>query len=231
MLHQFSYIGIRLSIGICLLFFAGCQPVEQVSLRNKKMEVVSPDQAIRLLEEGNQRFVNGQLSEKNVIQTRKQLMSEQKPIAVIISCSDSRVPPEMIFDQSLGDLFVIRVAGNVINEDVIGSIVYAVNRLNVPLIMILGHEDCGAIIAALNRGSIPDYLLSIVHKIQPAAKKVLASGVTGKELIDKTVIENIKVVEQELTESPTISKKLMHEEIKIEGGEYQLVTGKVLWIR
>lgn len=158
-------------------------------------------------------------------------MSEQKPIAVIISCSDSRVPPELIFDQSLGDLFVIRVAGNVINEDVIGSIGYAVDRLNVPLIMILGHEDCSAIIAALNRGSMPDYLLSIIHKIQPAAKKVMESGVTGKELIDKTVIENIKFVEQELTESPTISKKLMHEEIKIVGGEYQLATGKVLWIR
>lgn len=231
MLLPYAYIGIRFIISICLLACTSCQSVDMSVLRNKKPDVVSPVQAIRLLEEGNQRFVNGKLTEKHVIQTRNQVVSEQKPIAVIISCSDSRVPPEMIFDQSLGNLFVIRVAGNVMNDDVLGSIGYAVDHLNVPLIMTLGHENCGAIMATLNRGNIPEYLLSIVHKIQPAAKKVMTSGASGEELINKTVIENIKAVEHELMESPMINKKLMHNEIKIVSGEYQLATGKVLWIR
>lgn len=219
-------------VAFCLLSCSGCCPLGQTTLiiSKKTNDAVSSEQAIRMLKEGNQRFVQGHLAEKNILQNRSQLIFEQKPIAVIISCSDSRVTPEIVFDQSLGDIFVIRVAGNIINDDVLGSIGYAMDYLNVQLIMILGHQNCGAVIEALNRRNIPDYLLPIVNKIQPAVKKGMASGATGVELVDKTVIENIKIVEDELSESPTISKKLLHGEVKIVGGEYQLTSGKVFWL-
>lgn len=191
---------------------------------------ISPNQAIRLLEEGNQRFVMGNLVEKHVIQARTQLVSEQKPVAVIISCSDSRVAPEIVFDQSLGNLFVIRVAGNIMNDDVMGSVQYAVDHLNVPLVLVLGHENCGVIIEALQKRKHPLYLQSIINKIEPATEKAISAGITQDEIVDWTVIENIKLVKDELHENSALNEKLADGQLQIIGGEYHLATGKVSWI-
>ncbi|MEF3304298.1 carbonic anhydrase [Paenibacillus sp. GYB003] len=220
-----------LVVGLNLLSGTGCHSLYQPTFNEKIKEEINPDQAIRLLEEGNHRFVSGHLAEKQVIQARRQLVSEQKPVAVIISCSDSRVAPEIVFDQSLGDLFVIRVAGNIVNDDVIGSVQYAVDHLHVPLVMVLGHENCGAVIEALQRKKHPSYLQSIVDKIEPAAEKAISAGLAEENVIDRAVIENVKLVEDELHEYSTLSEKLMNGDIRIIGGEYHLASGKVTWLK
>ncbi|MEK5645714.1 MULTISPECIES: carbonic anhydrase [Paenibacillus] len=183
-----------LIVWMSMLPGTGCHPLNQPTFSEEIKQEMNPAQAIRLLEEGNHRFVTGHLAEIDVIQNRNQLISEQKPIAVIISCSDSRAAPEIVFDQSLGDLFVIRVAGNIVNDDVIGSFQYAVDHFNVPLVLVLGHENCGAVIEALKRRKHPAYLQSIVNKIEPAAEKAISAGIAEEDMIiDRAVIENIKL--------------------------------------
>lgn len=220
-----------LIVWMSLLSGIGCHPLNQPTFSEEIKQEMNPAQAIRLLEEGNQRFVTGHLAEKDVIQNRSQLISEQKPIAVIISCSDSRTAPEIVFDQSLGDLFVIRVAGNIVNDDIIGSVQYAVDHFNVPLVLVLGHENCGAIIEALERRKHPAYLQSIINKIEPAAEKAISAGIAKDEMIDRAVIENVKLVKDELHEHSALNEKLANGDLKIIGGEYQLESGKVIWIK
>ncbi|WP_200870225.1 MULTISPECIES: carbonic anhydrase [Paenibacillus] len=220
-----------LVVWMCLMSSTGSRSLNQPVFSEKIKQEMNPVQATRLLEEGNQRFVTGHLAEKHVIRNRKQLISEQKPVAVIISCSDSRVAPEIVFDQSLGDLFVIRVAGNIVNDDVIGSVQYAVDHLHVPLVLVLGHENCGAVIEALQRRKHPAYLQSIVNKIEPAAEKAISAGIAEKDIIDWAVIENVKMVEDELLEYPALNEKLVNGGLKIIGGEYHLESGKVTWLR
>ncbi|MCY9667593.1 carbonic anhydrase [Paenibacillus alginolyticus] len=220
-----------LVVWVCLLSNTGCRSLNQPAFSVKIKQEMNPAQSIRHLEEGNQRFVTGHLAEKHVIKNRKQLISEQKPVAVVISCSDSRIAPEIVFDQSLGDLFVIRVAGNIVNDDVIGSVQYAVDHLHVPLVLVLGHENCGAVIEALQRRKHPAYLQSIVNKIEPAAEKAISAGITETDIIDRAVIENVKMVEDELHEHSALNEKLVNGDLKIIGGEYHLESGKVTWIK
>jgi len=135
------------------------------------------DHAIERLSSGNARFVSGKLRHPHSANDwRKRLIDGQAPFATILGCSDSRVPPELLFDQGFGDLFVIRVAGNVVDTDVVGSIEYGVDHLNTKLVVVMGHEGCGAVTAAMQAdedlNKEPNEIRSLVSKIKPATKKV-----------------------------------------------------------
>lgn len=217
---------------LSFLIHAGCSSINQPAIQStltEEFSAINSNEVISLLREGNARFVEGYLSEKNLLQARHDLISGQHPIAVIISCSDSRVPPEIVFDQTLGNLFVIRVVGNILDPDILGSVEYAVEHLHVPLVMIMGHEQCGAVIAAL-QGHQNGNIRSIMKKIDPVADKAKSTGARGVELINNTVIQNVKDAEKELKRDPIIREKILNGELKIRGTIYRLSSGKVEWL-
>ena len=137
--------------------------------------MISPAEAISKLKEGNGRYTSGSLQHPGqTAERRTELAKTQHPFATIVSCSDSRVPPEIVFDQGLGDLFVVRVAGNVINDEGLGSVEYTVDHLGTRLILVLGHQSCGAVKAAREtiaaKGKAPGHIQSLVTAIKPAVE-------------------------------------------------------------
>ena len=180
---------------------------------------------------GNQRFVEGRPEHPNQSpQNREDLIEGQAPSACILSCADSRVPPEIIFDQGLGDLFVLRVEGNIVNDMILGSLEYAVEHLKTPLIVVLGHQKCGAVAATvrLDGKKAPGHIGSLTKVIQPAVNKVKnASG----DAVEPAIRENVKLMCETLRNAPgLLSQAAEKGEIRIMGGYYRLETGKVEWV-
>ena len=191
--------------------------------------VKSPEEALALLKEGNQRFVSGQTLRQNVSEEKRNSLvtKGQKPFAVVVSCSDSRLPPELIFDQGLGDLFVVRVAGNVIGPLAMGSVEYGVEHLHAPLLVILGHNHCGAVKASVDGGEVPGSIGAIVEKIKPSVDKVRSSGAAGDLIYEQVEDANVKAMVEEVQTSPIV-KELLHEgHLSIIGAKYCQETGKV----
>jgi len=191
---------------------------------------VAPAEAIAKLKEGNGRYTNGKLQHPGqTTERRAELTKDQHPFAVIVSCSDSRVPPEIVFDQGLGDLFVVRVAGNVIDDHGLGSIEYAVDHLGARLIVVLGHQSCGAVKAAKEtiaaKSKAPGHIQSLVTAIQPAVEA------TAKSDLGATVEANVKNVVQALrTSTPILKPKVDSGEVQVIGGYYSLDTGAVTFL-
>ncbi len=192
----------------------------------KETKGISPDQALQKLMDGNKRYSEAKQTHPNQTPARREEVAKgQHPFAVIIGCSDSRVPPEIIFDQGLGDLFIIRIAGNVIDNPGLGSIEYGVEHLNVPLVMVLGHEKCGAVDAAVKGGEAPGHIGSLVEAIKPAVEK--AKTESG-DMLDNAVKENVKMVVAQLKASkPILAEMVKKGKIKIVGARYDLDTGAV----
>lgn len=197
---------------------------------------LSADATLKQLMAGNQRFTTGQsISPDHGLERIKSLAQSQAPIAVILGCADSRVPPELIFDQGLGSLFTIRVAGNIADDATLGSIEYAVESLNVKLVMVLGHERCGAVTAALNaltnETHLPGHLESLTKVIEPAiaqAKQRQSGAFQPGELLDQSVRANIRAVVQTLsTSQPILAQRIKQKNLKIMGGYYDLDSGAV----
>lgn len=190
---------------------------------------ISPDEALHKLVDGNTRFVEGKQANKDIGDKRRtELTKGQQPFAVILSCSDSRVPPEHIFDQGLGDIFVVRVAGNVAGSIELGSVEYAVEHLGSPLILVLGHQMCGAVKATVAGGKPEGNIGSIVKKIKPAVKKAKAQVKDKDKVLDAAILENTKNMAAGLTKKSAIIKHLVEEKkVKIAAGVYNLTTGKV----
>lgn len=184
------------------------------------------DRAWEMLKAGNQRYVDRKLSHPHqTAQRMVELAKGQHPFAIVLGCADSRVPPEIIFDQGLGDLFVIRVAGNIVDDAIAGSIEYAVEELHVPLLVILGHERCGAVTAAVKGGEVPGHISTLINAIKPAVKSV--KGLPG-DLVENSVKANIKIVVSQLKSTqPIVSKLVKSNKLKIIGGRYDLDSGKV----
>lgn len=199
--------------------------------------MITARDALQRLKDGNSRFVAGELDPDTLrYETRrKQLREYQEPFAIIVGCSDSRVPVEIVFDQGLGDLFVIRVAGNVVSKTQLGSIEFAVGTLGARLVVVLGHTGCGAVHAALEavrRETLPgsDNLRLIVDKIRPAAETALASGGSGgrAELVDRVGRENVRSTVDSIRNTPGIIRQIAAEdELMVVGAEYSLATGAV----
>lgn len=193
-------------------------------------------EALQRLQEGNRRFVDGIRDRSLPGQTqRHELIDGQTPFAIVLGCSDSRVPAELIFDQGLGDLFVIRVAGNVVAPSQVGSIEFAAERFGTRLVVVLGHSQCGAVQATLEQLEKPQEsrspnLRSIVNRIRPAVETLLEtrSACEHEDLLEHAVRANIRTSAQHLRYGSQVLEQLIQEdELLVVGAEYSLETGVV----
>jgi len=190
-------------------------------------EITTAEEAWEELMKGNERYVVGESANKEIISRRKEVESGQHPFVTVITCSDSRVSPELLFDQGLGDIFIIRAAGNVIGPIVLGSIEYGVEYLHTPLLIVLGHEHCGAVTAALE-GDAEGNIGTILKEIHPAVEIAKGTEKEGEELVEEAVDENVKLVIQNTLNRSTVVQELFEEgELKIIGAKYFLDSGKV----
>lgn len=231
-----------LSLGVAMILtttmMVGCD-VEETSKNEVHTiaTVANTDQALEVLKSGNKRFVEGDMKNLDLGPERREHLSSngQTPHTIVVACSDSRVTPEHVFDQGLGDLFVIRVAGNVLSEEEIGSIEYAVDHLNSPLVVLMGHESCGAVTAAVEAsgeegGNSTENIDAILNRIKPAVKKAKESdeNLANEELIEKSIDENINVALSNLIDnSNLVVDKMKDDKLKIIGAKYKLDSGKV----
>ncbi|WP_373525401.1 carbonic anhydrase [Nostoc sp.] len=187
---------------------------------------ISPNEAIKRLLDGNQRFIHQKRQYPDQSLEHLRLVAKaQYPFAAILGCADSRVAAEIVFDQGLGDLFVVRVAGNVVSDTVIGSLEYSTTVLGSQLIMVLGHTRCGAVAEAIKNEPLPGRIGLIIEGIKPALAKI---KFTTSDLTEDAVIANIQYQTEKLQESSTILAGLLREgKLKIIGACYDIDTGKV----
>jgi len=194
---------------------------------------VSPEEAMARLKAGNTRFAKGLHKRVDYVAERATLVNGQKPYAILLACSDSRVPPELIFDESLGRLFIVRVAGNVIDPVALGSIEYGVDVLGARLIVVLGHESCGAVEAALKRDPLPPNIAVIARKIQPAADRAEERGLGPEATLKLAIEENVRQqIHDALAGSEILRARVERgdkERLAITGGVYDLASGKIEW--
>lgn len=191
---------------------------------------LDPDKALSRLMTGNGRYVQHKEVHPDITMARrKELNAGQHPFAIILGCSDSRVPPELIFDQGLGDLFVIRDAGNVIDDQVLGSIEYAAEHLGTHLIMVLGHEKCGAVSATLAGGEAPGHIKAVVDTIRPSFE--LSKNEPGDQ-VHNCVVANARRVARQIRESePILHELVMQGKLKVVAADYDIASGKVTLIK
>jgi carbonic anhydrase len=199
------------------------------TLTKESQQKIAPAEAIALLKQGNKRFVDNLKINRNLLQQVNETTESQHPFAVIISCMDSRTSAELIFDQGLGDIFSIRIAGNVINEDILGSSEFGCKVVGAKVILVLGHSSCGAI-----KGAVDDVDLGHLHfitrKVQrciPTAKKAIGSA-GDEDLLSAVTRENVLIGMQDLRARSSILAELEQKnQIKIVGGVYDISTGVV----
>lgn len=184
----------------------------------------------RALADGNARFAAGISSGPHrEIERRQELVKGQHPSAVVVSCSDSRVPPELVFDQGLGDLFVVRTAGEVVGDLELGSIEYAVEHLGAPVIIVLGHNQCGAVAATIKDGELPSHIAAVARQISPAVE--LARHKYG-DLLQNAVEENVRrVMARLMKDSPIVAEAVHNRHARIMGAVYDLNSGAVRFLK
>lgn len=195
----------------------------------KPQSAISSDKALERLLKGNSRYVEGVAKARDFIAERPALVAGQNPYAAILSCADSRIAPEYAFDTGRGDLFVCRVAGNFANTESIASLEYGVAVLNIPLILVLGHESCGAVsstVQAVREGTkFPGHIPSLIKALRPAVEMVLKKPGNVTEQATK---ENVRLTVEKLKSSgPILSEAVKQGKLKIVGGIYNLETGRV----
>ncbi len=187
------------------------------------------DEAMKRLMEGNRRYAANKAVHPNVTESRRlEVAKGQKPFAMILGCVDSRVPPELVFDGGLGDLFVIRTAGQALDEAVLGSLEFGVAELHIPLLVVLGHEKCGAVKATIEtiekKVLAEAHIRMLVEAIRPAVEKV--KGQSG-DLLDNAVRANVELIVKRLKSSPVLAEAVKDGKLKIVGARYALETGVV----
>jgi carbonic anhydrase len=181
------------------------------------------------LMEGNMRFVQGLFQGRNLLDLRRSLAQGQQPEAAVLCCSDSRVPAEIIFDQSLGDLFVVRTAGLVLDPTSIGSLEYAVAHLHVPLLVIKGHESCGAVTAAVEHPEAREgHIGAIIEQISPAVAQARLAGKDGRDLVEAATDLHLKLLEETLLRvSPILREAVQAGRLEVVVAKYFLHAGQV----
>ncbi|MGZ4906784.1 MAG: carbonic anhydrase [Halobacteriota archaeon] len=187
---------------------------------------LTAQEALSMLMNGNARFVSGNVCHPNQSdEQRAKVVSGQQPFAVVVSCSDSRVPPEIVFDQGIGDIFTVRTAGEVMDNATIGTIEYAVEHYHVQLIVVLGHDDCGAVKAAVEGSSEPGQINHIVQAITPAVNT--AKGMHGDLLSNSIDVNTENVVAQLQSMHPILAEHVQQGNLQIVPARYHLDTGAV----
>ena len=191
------------------------------------MAIITPDGALSELKNGNQRFVDGKLTNTNYKEQIEHTKADQHPHSLILSCLDSRIPPEIIFDQGIGNIFVARVAGNVEDPNILGSIEFATKVKGTKLIVVMGHNKCGAVKGAVDNAELGN-LTQLVNQIKPA--------ITGDKsnpdlMLDETAKNNVRMtIADILKESSVINELVTNGSVKIVGAFYDLTSGKVSFI-
>jgi carbonic anhydrase len=202
-------------------------PGPTFATESPRRPIDTPEMALTELQDGNQRFVNGLMRHPGQTpERRRQLSKYQEPFAVVLTCSDSRCPAEVLFDQGLGDLFVIRVAGNIIGSAVLGSVEYALDHLGTPLVMVLGHQNCGAVTATLesirDNTIAPGDVKALVDAITPAV--AIAEQRPG-DLLDNTIRVNAERSRDTILSAPELKSALDKREVKVVAAYYSLDSG------
>jgi carbonic anhydrase len=224
-----SLSGIASVLGRSKPAYAAQYPAQQGAQYGAQPEasdpVLDPDAALRRLLDGNQRFMQHRPQYPDQSQTRVRAVAQaQHPFATVLSCADSRVPAELIFDQGIGNIFDVRIAGNIATPEAIGSIEYAVVMLGTPVLLVLGHERCGAVTAAVQNEALPGDIGSFVKAILPAVERV--KGKSG-DMVENAVVANVHYQIEQLKRSPLLTERVRSGKLKIFGGRYDLDTGRV----
>jgi carbonic anhydrase len=220
---------IHLSVSALGLALGGAAFAKETKAPPKPQNVLSPDASLKRLTEGNARYVDGVSRRHDFKHEREALAGGQNPFAAVLSCADSRIAPEYAFDTGRGDLFVCRVAGNFAGTETIASMEYAVAVLNTPLILVLGHDACGAVDATLkaikDNKPPPGHIPSLVDAIAPAAKAAMQQG---GEVLDNAIRQNVidNVAKLKLA-TPILNAAVEQGKLKVVGGIYRLTTGTV----
>jgi len=204
-------------------------------IKKASLEVCTPEKALELLCEGNARFIKNQKADRDLLQQVYETSKEQHPFAVILSCIDSRTSPELIFDQGIGDIFGIRIAGNVVNEDILGSMELACSVASTKLIVVLGHTRCGAIQSAcadINTGN----LSGLISKLKPAVESVAVNTRNYHSenalFINKIAETNVRLsIKNIIEKSSILSKMIKNNKIGIVGGIYSVEKGVVNFLK
>lgn len=191
----------------------------------------SKEDSLNRLKKGNEIYIDATYNKNKIDkEIRKKLLENgQKPYAVVLTCSDSRVVPENIFYTGLGDLFVIRVAGNVVDDVGLGSIEFAISQLDVPLVVVMGHDDCGAVKGAA-LGNIEGKLESVVEKIRPSYEKAKLQGGSQEEIYNNAVKFNTENSMNLIKENEIVKKYIDEKKVKVTGANYDMETGLVKWL-
>jgi carbonic anhydrase len=208
------------------------QPLVEKVLSAEEQKNLTPDDVLNSLKEGNKRFVSGTMTLRDHSKQIRDAIQGQYPKAIILSCIDSRVPVEDVFDKGIGDLFVARVAGNIVNEDILGSMEFSCKVSGAKLVLVIGHEYCGAIKGAIDKVQLGN-LTTLLKKISPAVD-ACAKGYSGEmtsknaEFVDKVIQENVKITVQNILKQSAILKEMEEKgEIKIVGAYYDMDNGMV----
>ncbi|MBD1866512.1 carbonic anhydrase [Leptolyngbya sp. FACHB-671] len=234
--HTHSFIGRRdllkrasiTTLGLAAGTFLGRVKQAEAAELSAIAPSLSPDDALQKLMEGNQRFVQHQPQYPDQSAARLQEVAQvQHPFATVLSCADSRVPAEILFDQGIGDIFDVRIAGNIATPEALGSIEYAVVLLDTPVLMVLGHERCGAVTAAVQNETLPGEIGSFVKAILPAVERVKDKA---GDTVDNAVTANVQYQIEQLKRSPLLTERLQLGKLKIVGGRYDLDTGTVTMV-
>ncbi|STX81303.1 carbonic anhydrase [Legionella busanensis] len=201
------------------------------TLTKEQQQNISPTQAVGLLKAGNQRFINNIKINNKLLRQVQEASKQQSPFAVVLSCMDSRTPAELIFDQKLGYIFSLRIAGNILNDDIIGSLEFACKVVGVKLIAVIGHSGCGAIQGACNKvklGKLSQLLSKINPAIDKAKKKFPALNPDTPEFVQQVTQLNIELTVDEISKRSKILSELLKEyKIAIIGGLYNIENGEV----
>ncbi|UWU82912.1 carbonic anhydrase [Bradyrhizobium yuanmingense] len=214
---------------VCLGFGNNIVDAKEARRAPKPNNLLIPDAALKRLLKGNDRYVQGVPRVDDFRRERPALVDGQNPCAAVLSCADSRVAPELVFDAGLGDLFVCRVAGNFVNDDTLASMEYAVAVLNTPLILVLGHDHCGAIDATIKSldqdKPPPGHISSLVSALAPAVKATREqAGDTFAQATRQNVIDNVNKLK---STGPILNAAVEQHRLKVVGGLYRIGTGKV----
>jgi len=199
------------------------------TLTKKTQNEITPQIALDLLKEGNERFVKNLQADRNLLEQVSQTASGQFPFAVLLSCIDSRTSSELIFDQGIGDIFSARVAGNVVNEDILGSMEYSCKVAGSKIVAVIGHSKCGAVTAACQEVELGN-ITALLSKVKPAIQNVkpTVDDITSEDAVQKVADENVKVAMDEVRKKSEILAQMEKDgEIKIVGGMYDVESGKV----
>lgn len=217
-----------LPLALCLLALGLTVPAGRAAPGDEPQGGVPPEEVMQRLREGNRRFVRDTLQARDLTHARKEVIEQQRPFVTVLSCSDSRVPTELVFDQSIGALFIVRVAGNVVDPVALGSIEYGTLVLGVRCLLVLGHQSCGAVEAAVDRKEVPPNIASILQRIEPAAAEVRGKGLGKTETLNAAIKENVRVqMRATLAESDVLRKAVASGQLEVDGGVYDLHTGQV----